>query len=874
MDVITSHNALDFDGLAAMVAAGVLYPSAQKVFAGTLSKNVKKFMAIYKDSLMIKNPKEINLDEIKRLIVVDTANANRLGQLKETAFKSDIEIHVYDHHPAMPDDMKGKIREIHEVGAATTILVEKIIKENLDITPFEATILALGIYEDTGSLLFTSTTARDAYAVAYLLQKGANLAVIANFMEFSFSEEQKNLLQDLLGSAKHLNIGYTDIVIAFAERKDFIPGLDLVTYRLMEVENSEAVFTLVLMEGKVNIVGRSRTDTVKINEILSEFGGRGHEKAASAVIKGKKVSEMVDIIEQMLKENINPGLIARDIMSTPVKTIPLTFTIEEAGKVMLRYGHTGMPVVDGDKMVGVISRRDVDKARMHNLGHAPVKGFMTTDIATASPDTPVVQIQKIMVEKDIGRLPIVENGRLMGIVSRTDILHTLHGSDYPEDHEVLYCAGGYEYFNVRELLERKMPQDILKILEKAGQLAEESGYKVYCVGGFVRDLLLSYPNFDIDLVVEGDGEKLAVKMAEHLGGRARVHKRFGTAVVILDDGFKVDVATARTEYYEFPAALPKVEKSSLREDLYRRDFTINTLAIALNPDRYGELIDYFGGRRDLEQKYIRILYNLSFIEDPTRIMRAIRFEKRYNFSIEPDTLRLAKDAIERRMLGKLSYKRILHELVLILNEQNPLPALKRMQEIGVWQYILPEVDLENIDKGILRRITVVTAWFKERYHITSVRIWLVYMMTILSRLDDDKLKNVLERYHLDRQAVKAIKEARQATKIIKEIEGNAKIRFSEIDKLISGWEKESQIYLLLLIKDEKIWEQIVAYLDRKDKMKLDITGNDLKKLGIKPGPVYKEILDELYVLKLDGIIMDKDDELALAKKMIKEKCIL
>lgn len=255
-------------------------------------------------------------------------------------------------------------------------------------------------------------------------------------------------------------------------------------------------------------------------------------------------------------------------------------------------------------------------------------------------------------------------------------------------------------------------------------------------------------------------------------------------------------------------------------------------------------------------------------------MRAIRFEKRYNFSIEPDTLRLAKDAIERRMLGKLSYKRILQELVLIFNEQNPLPALKRMQEIGVWQYILPEVDLEKIDKSILRRITVVTAWFKERYHITSVRVWIVYMMTILSLLDDDRLKNIFERYNLDRQAVKAIKEARQAKSIIKQIEDNPEVRFSEIDKLINGWEKESQIYLLLLLKNEKIWEQIVSYLDRKEKIKLDINGNDLKELGIKPGPVYKEILDKLYVLKLDGIVRDKDDELNMAKKMIKEKCIL
>ncbi|SHG98164.1 tRNA nucleotidyltransferase (CCA-adding enzyme) [Thermosyntropha lipolytica DSM 11003] len=873
MDVITSHNALDFDGLAAMVAANKLYPSGVKVLAGTLSKNVKKFMAIYKDSLFIKNPREIDFDEVKRLIIVDTASAHRLGKLKELAGREDIEIHVYDHHPVMDDDIKGTIKEVQEVGAATTILVEKIMEKDLEITPFEATILALGIYEDTGSLLFQSTTYRDAYAVAYLLQKGANLSVIANFMELSFSEEQKGLWQELLQSVKHFNIGHTDIAVAWAIREDFIPGLDVVTYRLMEVENSEAVFTLVLMEGKVNIVGRSRTDTVKVNEVLAPWGGRGHEKAASTVVKGKSVEEMLLLLEQRLKDSVLPGLTARDIMSSPVKTIPLTFTMEEAGKVMLRYGHTGMPVVDGDKMVGVISRRDVDKARMHNLGHAPVKAFMTTGVKWVTPDTPVAQVQKIMVENDIGRLPVIENGRLIGIVSRTDILRVLHGDEYPEDHMIMYQPGGHDYFNVKELLEAKMPYDILHLLKTAGEVAEELGYKVYCVGGFVRDLLLSYPNFDIDLVVEGEGEKLAISLAERLGGRVRIHKRFGTAVVIINDDFKIDVATARTEYYEFPAALPKVEKSSLREDLYRRDFTINTLAVALNPDRYGELIDYFGGRRDLEQKYIRILYNLSFIEDPTRIMRAIRFETRYGFTIEPDTLRLAQDAVERRMLGKLSYKRILQELILILSEPDPMPALIRMKEIGVWEYVLPDVDLDRADEGLWRRIPSVVAWFKERYHALYVKTWLVYLGAILALADQESREKFLACYPLDRQALKAVKEIEKAGMVWQEIAAARDIKSSWLDKLINGWEKESLIYLLLLVREEKIWEKIVEYLDRKEKIKLEINGHDLRILGLKPGPVYKKILDELYLLKLDGIVKDKDEEINMVKKWIKESWI-
>lgn len=870
MDIITSHNALDFDGLASMVAANLLYPSATKVFSGTVSKNVKKFMALYKDLLLVKSPKDINLDLVKRMIIVDTASANRLGKLKEIALDPNIERHVYDHHPVTPDDVSASVREVHMLGAATTILVEKIIEKNIPLSSFDATILALGIYEDTGSLQFPSTTARDARVVAYLLEKGANLAVVSEFMERPFTSEQRQLLQVLLNNAKHHNINNLDVVISTSDTNEFIPGLDVVTYRLFEVENSDAVFVVSLMEGKINIVGRSRNHAIRVNEILKEFGGRGHDKAASAVVKNKTIEEVTEAIVMLMNNMGNSGLTAYDIMSSPVKTIPASVSMEEAGRIMLRYGHTGMPVVDGEKMIGVISRRDVDKAKIHNLGHAPIKGFMTTDVAYVIPSTPIVEIQRLMIEQDIGRLPVVEEGRLIGIVSRTDILRTFHGDDYPEDHEILYSSDEINNYNFINLIKSQLPSNIIDVLYSAGEIAEEMGVSVYCVGGFVRDLILDVDNYDIDLVVEGDGEELARRLAEKFGGKARIHERFRTAMVVLKDGFKLDVATARTEYYEFPAALPTVEKSSIREDLYRRDFTINTLAICLNPDRFGDLLDYFGGKKDIQNKLIRILYNFSFVEDPTRIMRAIRFETRYGFTIEPDTLRFAKDAIDRRLLGQLSYKRILQELILILNEQDPLPALQRMVEVGVWQYILPEVNLEKVSTTKLKRVAVMGAWFKERYFKTDVRLWLVYIMVILSQLTKESIDEVIERYHFDKQAIIALNESIKVPEMVAYLDNNLDLKTSDIDKILYNWSAEALIYLLLSLNDEKAWENVVEYLDIKDKVEVKITGHDLKTLGIKQGPVYKEILDKLYQLKLDGELVTKEDEMNMVKIWMKE----
>jgi tRNA nucleotidyltransferase (CCA-adding enzyme) len=612
------------------------------------------------------------------------------------------------------------------------------------------------------------------------------------------------------------------------------------------------------MQGKVTVVGRSDTNNLRVNEVLKPLGGSGQERAASAVIRGRSCREVADLILENIADKIRPAVIARDIMTTPVKTIALYRTMEEAGRIMLRYGHTGMPVVDGDKVIGMISRRDVDKAILHELGHAPVKGFMTTEVVSISPETPVSEVQKMVVENDIGRLPVVERGRLVGIVSRTDILRILHGDDYPEDHELLYpfSDGGIENFS--QLMHEELPADIFSALVLAGEIAQELKSTAYCVGGYVRDLFLQVPNFDIDLVVEGDGRELAVRMAQKLGVKVRIHERFGTATILWDTGTKIDVATARTEYYEFPAALPVVERSSIREDMYRRDFTINTMVICLNPDKFGDLIDYFGGRKDIQNRYIRILYNLSFVEDPTRILRAIRFEQRYKFTIEVDTLRFARDAIERRMLGKLSYKRILQELILILSEKDPMSAMERMKETGVWKYILPEVKLEELNRIPFKRIPIVIGWWEDRYYGREIKSWVVYLLAIFAKLTAAQLAEVFNRYPLDRYAQRCIEDSVVVPQLADKLTRNPDLLSSQID-------------LLLHLREESVWDRVVSYCDLKERAKVEISGHDLKQLGLKPGPLFKKILAELYDTKLDQTTTNREEELAVVRKWMKER---
>ena len=292
--------------------------------------------------------------------------------------------------------------------------------------------------------------------------------------------------------------------------------------------------------------------------------------------------------------------------------------------------------------------------------------------------------------------------------------------------------------------------------------------------------------------------------------------------------------------------------------------------MCLNPDIFVDLIDYFGGRKDILNRYIRILYNLSFVEDPTRILRAIRFEQRYKFTIETDTLRFARDAIERRMLGKLSYKRIMHELILILSEKDPMSALERMTETGVWKYILPEVKLEELTKVPFKRIPIVIGWWEDRYYGRGIKTWLVYLLAIFSKLSPEQLAEVLNRYPLDKYAQRCIEDSAQVPQLAHNITNQPDLRPSQLDRMLAHLGTENIVYLLLHIREESVWEMIVNFCDLKEKVKLEINGHDLKELGLKAGPLFKTILEELYYCKLDGIVASREDERNMVRQWMAE----
>ena len=258
--------------------------------------------------------------------------------------------------------------------------------------------------------------------------------------------------------------------------------------------------------------------------------------------------------------------------------------------------------------------------------------------------------------------------------------------------------------NINGLLIQKLPENIIGLLGSAGRYAENMGFRAFVVGGLVRDLILNHENFDIDLVVEGEGIRFARELARKYSAHVRCYNKFGTAVLTLADGYKLDVATARTEIYEHPAALPRVWPGSIKEDMYRRDFTINTLAINLNPEHFGKLLDFFNARKDIKRKLIRVMHDLSFIDDPTRVFRAVRFEQRFGFKVVRSTERLIKDAVAINLFEKLAGYRISSELELVLQEKDPLPVLKRLEELGIIGLIHPKAGRNKKLKRLLDKI--------------------------------------------------------------------------------------------------------------------------------------------------------------------------
>ncbi len=858
MDIITSHTNADFDSFASMVAAKKLYPEAKLVFPGSQEKKLRDFLEAF-HPVEINRIKDLDLSKVTRLIIVDAKIPGRIGPFAELLPNKRIKVHIYDHHPFSEGDIRGEVEKIESVGATATIFAEILKSRRLHPTPIEATILALGIYEETGCLLFPSTTERDLLAIPYLLKRGANLNIVSSFLKMELSMEELDLLYELVQSSKDMVIEGIRMKVAKASREGYLGDAAHLAHRIMEMEDIDAVAVLLSMEGKILLVARSKVPELDVSKVMREFGGGGHPTAAAATIKEASLEVVEERLTDLVHKYIKPGKAASDIMTSPVISIKWDSSVKEAEKMMTRYGVNVLPVLREEKFAGLISREIVEKALYHGFGKSRAIEFSTTDAITVSRHTPIRKIETLMIEQNQRFMPVIENEKIIGAITRTDLLRTLY-EEFLRRRKIEETVTKEKPPAGRSLsswLKERFPLEIYNFLKLSGEVAEELGVNAYLIGGSVRDLLRGEENLDIDIVIEGDGISFAKTFGKKLNARVRTHPRFGTAQVITDK-LKLDVATARTEYYESPAALPKVETSSIKKDLYRRDFTINTLAVKLNPKDFGLLIDFFGGQRDLREKAIRVLHNLSFVEDPTRAFRAVRFSERFGFKISKHTENLIKSTIEMNLFDKLSGPRLYEELLLSFNETEPVRTLKKLSDFSLLKVIHPNLIFNEELETIFKSMHDTLSWFNLQFLEEKTDRGILYFMSLLSGLKYEEAKVAMERLSPSAKVSDMIiKGISQAKDILKKLPLDNPVG---IYNLLSSFKLETILFSMALSKDRQKQKAISWYLTELRKIKTILKGDDLKGMGIQPGPVYSRLLKELLEEKLRGHLRSREDE--------------
>src|SRR2546421_157401 len=632
--VIATHTNADFDAFASLVAVRRLYEGSVAALPGSLARNVREFYRLHADELDVTEVTRLDLGAIERLVVVETVHASRLGELEPVALDPKVEKVVFDHHgDDLPDWVAPEKAVLSEDAALTTTLVGVLAEREIAVTSLEATVFALGIHEDTGSLTYAAATRRDADALAWCLHHGARQEEVSRYLHTALAAEERELLATLLDSLSTEEVAGAEVVLAAAATEPADVSVSTLAHKLVGLTEARTLVCLVEMGGRVFCVARSQAPELDAGALAEALGGGGHPGAAAGTFKGW-LDEALARVRQALPQAVREPVRAGEIMSRPPRSVGRDEPVASAMAVCRRYGQSGIFVVEDGRLVGVVTREDLDKAIGHELVHAPVKGIMNSHPASCDEATPLAELQRRLAESSDGRIAVVRDDRVVGVVTRSDVLRALGAAVEP--------AARAE----RSLADELHRLEALRPVWDAVAAVSGDYAGVYLVGGTVRDILLGEPNFDVDVAVEGDAVAFAEALGEALGGRVRAHRKFGTAVVLYGDGGRVDVVTARTEFYDAPAALPTVEHATIREDLYRRDFTINAMAVSLKGEDFGRLVDPFGGRRDLENRTIHP--HLAADDQAVALLHRLRALV-HEYGLGVPAWRLGLEALARRM---------------------------------------------------------------------------------------------------------------------------------------------------------------------------------------------------------------------------------
>ncbi len=870
MILITTHTNADFDSLASMVAGRYLYPEARLCLPGSAETVLRQFIEAQRDNLPeMLGLKHLNPEAVTHLVCMDVSNRGRLGPLASLLDRTPPPVlDVYDHHPNLCE-FQGRVHRVEETGACTSILVETLKEKGITPTPSDATLFLLGIYEDTGFLTFPTTRIADYRAAITCHEWGGDLDQVARTLHRGLTESQMRLLSELMESLEAVPVGGVTVYITSLASSEYIPDLSILVHEILTMEELDVLFLLAYLENRVHIIARSRTPAVDVSRVLEIFGGGGHPSAAAATIRGKTLEEARRLLLQEITTGHPVGHRASELFTTSFRSVEAGATLREASREMNRYRINALPVFEGGTLVGMVTRQEVDGALQHGMADSAVNDLMVAMPPILPPDTPAEEVRRIMLERN-SRLVLFGDGpdRIVGLLSRMTLFKGLYQLDQRLLH---HRPGGHPpRREIQDLLTSSFSQEEAETLKELGSFARSLKMNCLLVGGAVRDILLKSRLMDVDFVVEGDAAELALKFAAVSGGSVKSHKMFGTAVWKRPGGDRWDFATARAEYYEEPAALPTVAHAALYQDLYRRDFTINTLAIHLEPERYGEILDLFGGVRDLKAGRIRVLHGLSFVEDPTRAFRAVRFSVRLGFNITPETLHLMTAARKQGVFRHLSAKRLLHELELILVGPSAVEGLMELESHGLLKVVWPSLKITPKLRERLYRLQRALDFFEVNFPGEGLERLCLFLMVLMERQPTKEVEALQKHYPLSHNAKDLLSRYRSLTWHGLRDVTSGEATDGRIYEVLRDKPLEWVVFLLARLDGAREQGLVRDYLTRHRFTTLEITGNDLLKAGYSPSWAFGRALLAARKAKIDGRAPKRKDQLAVALGVMKE----
>lgn len=882
MEIVTTHIAADFDAVAAVMAARKLYPGARLVFPGSKEESVRRLLDTGLLSLEETRTKDVDPDALQRVILCDSRQPLRLGVVGEWLLeRPGVEVVAWDHHPEGDDDLPAAGGVVDPtVGSTSTLMVEALHERGLDVTPEEATLLLMGIYEDTGALTYDATSRRDFEAAGRLVEAGGDLGLVRRYALDRLDPERLDLLHRMTRELTVFRIHDQRVGIVALELGEYVEELAPLVSRLEEIFELPVLFALLGEGDRVSLIARSSAPGVDVGELMAEFAdGGGHATAASGRIKKVTVLEVRERLLDFLARRLPPAAVAGELMTEPHFGLQVGTSVGDAKQRLVARRVNAAPVIEDDRPVGWVSRQILDAALQHGLEGRPVEKVMNPTLEWVAPEAPAEEVAERILDRR-SRFVLVGDegsGRVDGLITRMEVLSHLYGRLGQERggrRDPAVRAGRHppSTRETAKLLEHLTP-GVRRRVETVAELSRELDTPVYLVGGLVRDLLLERENRDVDLVVQGDGIAFAQALAEKLGGRCRPHEAFLTAVVVDEDDFHIDVATARSEFYRAPAALPEVETSTMRQDLFRRDFTVNTLALRLGPQETPALIDHFGGQQDLDTGTLRMLHSLSFVDDPTRALRAVRLELRLGLEMSAETEHLLGVALEEGVFEELSGSRLRDELALLLEEPDlVVRALERLDELGLLAVVHPRLVFDAAARERILEARSAWAWWQlESLGTLDVCAWKLFLLALVGEgkpLGRRQLFELAERLQLGNPDVELLSGFRERLTRARGHLAKQNLAPHQAAEALVHLAGE-ELLLLLALSPEPVRRWVRRDLTELRPLELTLRGGDLVDAGWPPGRWIGDALAATRAERLDGRL-DAEGELAFARDWLED----